>query len=68
MWRLFRTSTSIRLHRWCHPNSDKYRATCDQARKAMLANRDNCYLPPPSHPRPPKPDVTRDPISVFLVM
>lgn len=34
----------VQLGRWCHPSSDQYKK-CDQMKKMILANRDNCFMP-----------------------
>jgi hypothetical protein len=42
------------LGRWCIPTAPAYAQTCNQKRKADLANRDNCMGAAPQAERLPK--------------
>lgn len=53
------------LGRWCHPSSDVYRVSCDQARKVMWNLYDHGFTT--MEPKKDEKEMTRDPITVLLL-
>ena len=58
----------LALGRWCHPSSDVYKHSCDQARKALWNLYDHGFTTMEMPKKQEKKDQEwrRDPVTVFL--